>query len=117
MQISKHSTVFTACPKAFAAGLAKAKRMIRAFARGGMMPHETLPLPLLERFVHAHPLGANSCPMLGMEPPMQDVYARGGDPVVFRGLCPFSVRALFGQELDFCQVVKVELTAAKLGEA
>jgi hypothetical protein len=43
-----------------------------------------------------------------------EIFVRPGDPINFQGLCPYSVRALFGTELEPGEIVRVELTAEKL---
>ena len=45
---------------------------------------------------------------------VQDVYPTPGDPINFQGLCPFSVKRLFGQELEALQVTRVKLVAEAL---
>jgi hypothetical protein len=43
-----------------------------------------------------------------------EVFVRPGDPINFQGLCPFSVHALFGTELEPGEFVRVEVKAEKL---
>jgi hypothetical protein len=42
---------------------------------------------------------------------LKDVYPQPGDPVIFQGLCPFSVKRLFGKELQTLEISRVRLTA------
>jgi hypothetical protein len=46
-----------------------------------------------------------------------DVFVRPGDPINFQGLCPFSVHALFGVELEPGQVVRVAVQGQTLRPA
>jgi hypothetical protein len=43
-----------------------------------------------------------------------DVFVQPGDPINFQGLCPFSIHALFGIELEPCECVRVEVKGEKL---
>lgn len=43
-----------------------------------------------------------------------DVFVEPGDPINFQGLCPFSVKALFQQELQKLQIIRVNLAASIL---
>jgi hypothetical protein len=45
---------------------------------------------------------------------LEDVFVRPGDPINFQGLCPFSVRALFGAELEPGDIARVELKAEEM---
>jgi hypothetical protein len=46
-----------------------------------------------------------------------EVFVRPGDPINFQGLCPFSVHALFGVELEPGKVVRVEVQGQQLRPA
>ena len=43
-----------------------------------------------------------------------DVFVQPGDPINFQGLCPFSIHALFGLELEPGESVRVEVKGERL---
>jgi hypothetical protein len=43
-----------------------------------------------------------------------EVFVRPGDPINFQGLCPFSIHALFGTELEPGEFARVEVKAEVL---
>jgi hypothetical protein len=40
-----------------------------------------------------------------------EVFVRPGDPINFQGLCPFSIHALFGTELEPGEFARIEVKA------
>ncbi len=40
-----------------------------------------------------------------------EVFVRPGDPINFQGLCPFSIHALFGTELEPGEIARVDCKA------
>jgi len=44
----------------------------------------------------------------------EDLYPRPGDPVIFQGLCPFSIQRLVGQELACLEVRRLRVSTELL---
>lgn len=43
-----------------------------------------------------------------------DVFVQPGDPINFQGLCPIAVKMLFEQELEPCEVTRIDLVGTPL---